>query len=209
MFLCQITWTFDKKKIMKENSIKLIEDLKSRVKKAKLQAQSFENLSIEQLNWKGSKSSWSILECLEHLNMYGDFYLKEIEDKMLSSQHNESVEIFKSGLFGNYFANALAAKNGAVQNKMKSPKDKVPDLSKLDKKTVRRFIQQQDRMLSLLDQGKKVNLMKIKTGLSITTLIKTRLGDTFRFVIYHIERHMVQANNALEAFQQLNKTESA
>ena len=87
---------------------------------------------------------------------------------------------------------------------MKSPKDKVPDLSKLYKKTVQRFIQQQDRMLSLLDQAKKVNLMKIKTNLSISPLIKTRLGDTFRFVIYHIERHMIQANNVATTIKALN-----
>ncbi len=186
---------------MKENAITLIDDLKNRVEHAKRQAQQFENAPIEQLNWKASKNSWSILECLEHLNMYGDFYLKEIEDKMLSGKDHSPVEIFKSGWFGNYFANALAPKEGAVTNKMKSPKDKVPDHSKLDKRTVGQFIKQQDRMLSLLDQAKKVNLMKIKTNLSISTLIKTRLGDTFRFVIYHIERHMIQANNVAKNYK--------
>lgn len=193
---------------MKENSEVLLADLKSRVAKAKQQAELFVNFEMEQLNWKASKSSWSILECLEHLNMYGDFYLKEIEDKMLSGKNHEPVEVFKSGWFGNYFANALAPKDNAVKNKMKSPKDKIPDISKLDKKTVQRFIQQQDRMLSLLDQAKKVNLMKIKTNLSISTLIKTRLGDTFRFVIYHIERHMIQANNVATTYNN-QRTESA
>ncbi len=194
---------------MKENSVKLIEDLKNRVANAKKEAQLFENENIAMLNWKPSKSSWSILECLEHLNMYGDFYLKEIEEKMLNGNDSKPVEIFKSGVFGNYFAKSLAPKDGAIKNKMKSPKDKVPDLSKLDKKTVQRFIQQQDRMLSLLDQAKKVNLMKIKTNLSISTLIKTRLGDTFRFAIYHIERHMIQANNVAATYQRENSTESA
>ena len=194
---------------MKENSLKLIEDLKSRVKNAKRQAQQFDDYTIDQLNWKASKASWSILECLEHLNMYGDFYLKEIEEKMLSTKYNEPVDIFKSGIFGNYFANSLAPKDGAITNKMKSPKDKVPDLSKLDKKTVNRFIQQQDRMLSLLDQAKKVNLIKIKTNLSLTPLIKTRLGDTLRFVIYHIERHMIQAENVAKNYPHTKKTESA
>jgi len=194
---------------MKENTEKLINDLKIRVEQVKQQAMILENENLKMLNWKPSKSSWSILECLEHLNLYGDFYLKEIEEKMLKGKTSEPVEVFKSGWFGNYFANALAPKQGAVTNKMKSPRDKVPDLSKLDKKTVGRFIKQQDHLLALLDQAKKVNLMKIKTSISISTFIKTRLGDTFRFLINHTDRHMIQTNKVVKDYRATNQSESA
>ena len=42
------------------------------------EAQYFKTLSLEKLNQKQDDSSWSVLECLEHLNLYGDFYLPEI-----------------------------------------------------------------------------------------------------------------------------------
>ncbi|MEO9077333.1 MAG: DinB family protein, partial [Gelidibacter sp.] len=32
------------------------------------------------------------------------------------------------------------------------------------------------------------------TAISISNLIKLKVGDTFRVVVYHNERHLVQAN---------------
>ena len=34
--------------------------------------------SIEQLNQREAEGKWSVLECMEHLNRYGDFYIPEI-----------------------------------------------------------------------------------------------------------------------------------
>ena len=76
---------------------------------------------------------------------------------------------------------------------MKSPKDKNPANSALTITTIDRFLKQQERLKALLMQAKQVNLTKTKTSISISNLVKLRLGDTFRFLIYHIERHVKQA----------------
>ena len=39
---------------------------------------------------------------------------------------------------------------------------------------------------------------KTKTAISISKLMKLRLGDTFRFVTAHNERHLLQAENVLK-----------
>jgi len=49
------------------------------------------------------------LECLEHLNVYDEFYLPEIE-KTINSAKNKSEFIFKSGILGNYFAESMIPK---------------------------------------------------------------------------------------------------
>ena len=82
-------------------------------------------------------------------------------------------------------------------NKMKTFKDKNPLGSKLDKSTIERFISQQEQVLNLLDKSRKIDLSKTKTAISISKLIKLRIGDTFRVVIYHNERHLVQAEKIL------------
>lgn len=46
--------------------------------------------------------------------------------------------------------------------------------------------------------AQQVSLNKTKTGISISTWIKLKLGDTFKVVIYHNKRHIVQALKALE-----------
>jgi hypothetical protein len=75
---------------------------------------------------------------------------------------------------------------------------KNPINSKLEKETVLLgFINQQEEMLALLDTAKNKDLTKIKTSITLP-LLKFRLGDTFRFVIYHNQRHIVQAQKVLK-----------
>lgn len=176
------------------NTTTLLNDLKKRTKTAIKDVQPLKNLSLEKLNWKSTPDSWSILECLEHLNLYGDFYLPEIEQRMLSSTL-KSDDIFKSGFMGNYFAKSMLPKEPL--NKMKTFKDKNPLNSDLDSTCIDRFLLQQEKMLELLDMAQDKNLNKINTAISISKWIKLKLGDTFRIVIYHNQRHLVQAQNVL------------
>jgi hypothetical protein len=38
------------------------------------------NQSLKDLNKKLDANSWSVLECISHLNIYGGFYFPEIEN---------------------------------------------------------------------------------------------------------------------------------
>lgn len=160
----------------------------------------FVPLTVEQLNKKPSAESWSILECLAHLNNYGDYYLVQIEDKMKASNHVKS-STFTSGWLGNYFANTMIVKEGKIK-KMSSPKEMNPAIgattSTLDKTVIREFLDQQKRLLKLLEAAQNSNLTKIKIPITLTTLLKIRLGDTFRFVIFHNERHVLQAGKVVK-----------
>ena len=177
-----------------ENKI-LIVDLLSRARASLEKVNKFEHLSLEQLRYKND-DQWSILECLEHLNLYGDFYLVEIEKQIMTNQ-NKKAKVFRSGLLGNYFANLMEVKQGKIR-KIKTPKDKNPKNLNLTVTTISRFIKQQEQLLFLLRKSKDLDLSKIKTSLSLTSLIKLRLGDTLRFYTYHIERHVLQAERVLD-----------
>lgn len=174
----------------------LIDDLKERTDRNILQAEKFSALSVEELNQRLEQESWSILECFEHLNLYGDFYMPEI-GKRISESNTIPKKQFKTGLLGNYFAKSMLPKEKL--NKMKTFRDKDPIGSKLDKKTIDRFLAQQEQTLELLEKARKVDLTKTKTSISISSFLKLRLGDTLRVVVYHNDRHLVQANNILEA----------
>ena len=80
---------------------------------------------------------------------------------------------------------------------MKTLKSTNPNGSKLDKGTIKKFINQQKRTLKLLDAARKVSLNKTKASISIAPILKLKLGDTFRVVIYHNERHIAQALRAV------------
>lgn len=150
--------------------------------------------SDTELNKRLTNESWSVLECLEHLNWYGNFYLPEIKNRIETSSTKTTAE-FKSGWLGNYFAQSMLPKDNL--NKMKAFKSMNPIHSSLSKNTVTVFIDQQKQLLDLLDSAKEIDLNKVKTSISITKLIKLKLGDTFRFLIYHNKRHLVQAKKVL------------
>lgn len=151
-------------------------------------------LAESDLQRKQDKESWSVLECIEHLNLYAVFYNKEIKARMKASKHS-NTDTFKSGFLGNKIASDLLPKEG--MKTMKTFKSKNPIYTKLKKEEVlENFIENQTELLLLLNTAKEKNLTKIKTSLTIP-LLKFRLGDTFRFVIYHNERHMVQAKKIL------------
>ena len=174
------------------SSDQLIKGLLVKIGEANEEAKGFKLLSAGQLNFKKNKDAWSILECVEHLNLYGDYYLEAIEKSMFSQKNNSNSSIFKSGIIGNYFANLMLVKDGKIK-KMKSPKDKNPVNSHLTVSTIDRFLKQQEKLTSLLQEATMIDLTKTKTSISISRHIKLRLGDTFRFFIYHIERHILQA----------------
>lgn len=171
-------------------SEKLIQDLIESTQININQAQKLHTLSIENLNWRAEKDSWSILECFEHLNLYGDFYIPEIKSRIENSK-TVPEKNFKSGILGNYFAKSMLPKEKL--NKMKTFKDKNPIDSTLYKTNIDRFISQQEEILNLLDQSRKIDLNKTKTSISISKLIKLKIGDTFRVVVYHNKRHIMQA----------------
>ena len=85
--------------------------------------------------------------------------------------------------------------------KMKSPKDKNPSASKLGPTTIQRFLKQQELLKKLLQQAETKDLTKSKTPISISKWIKLRLGDTLRFVVYHNQRHIAQANKIVVALK--------
>ncbi|MGL6127923.1 DinB family protein [Chryseobacterium artocarpi] len=177
---------------MKISTISLLNELKDKTGNHLQYAETLLLKPENELNFRISTDSWSVLECLEHLNRYGDFYIPEVTQRISSSKTSFKPE-FNPGVLGNYFAKSMLPKEKL--NKMKTLKTMNPIHSQLNKEVVEKFILQQKQWLELLEKGREIDLGKTKTSISISKLITLKLGDIFRFVIYHNERHIVQAKN--------------
>lgn len=178
----------------------LLQDLLSKTQELiDIAEKNFSKLSAAQLNTKPAPESWSIAECLEHLNLYAEYYHLTIEQMMNASSHQSTLQ-FKSGIIGNYFSNLMEVKNGKVQ-KMSSPKDKNPANSNIPDGIVDRFITQQKQLIGLIKKAKNANLAKVRIPVTIAPWLKIKLGDTFRFCVNHNERHVVQAMRVTKTFE--------
>lgn len=160
-------------------------------------ANSFKTNNPKTLNWRQSEKSWSILECLEHLNRYGVFYLPELNRCIAKARYKKPRLFYKTGVLGGYFARMMKAES---QSKIKSLKSYNPIGSQLDQGVLDVFITQQETLLLILDQAQQVDLIKNKTATSLSRLIRLQLGDTLSFLIYHNERHIKQASNVLKQY---------
>ncbi|MEZ5055321.1 MAG: DinB family protein [Chitinophagales bacterium] len=162
------------------------------------QVEKLKTLDMPTLNWKENETSWSILECLEHLNLYGEFYLSKMEERIKKSTSQPESE-FKSGWLGNYFAESMLPKEKL--NKMKTFQDKNPLNANLSRAVIDTFLEQQIKLLEILNASRNVSLNKVKIPTSISRFITIKLGDTLQFYINHILRHLKQIESIQTAMK--------
>jgi hypothetical protein len=162
--------------------------------------QNFRNLSKEKLLQKPSPEKWSVGECLQHLVKYGEFYLTAMETELAKEKNSKPSVIFKTGYFGNKFAEMLRYKEQGMKS-MKAPKIESLYFTTVQENIVDIFLAQQNKHLVLLEKTKQLNLAKVKVPIALTRLIKTKIGDTLRFSIYHNQRHFIQAKRILESLK--------
>lgn len=158
------------------------------------QTQKLIDLPEEVLKWRAAINSWSVLECIEHLNLYGKHYLPIIK-KHIAESNTQPEATLKSGWLGRYFAQSMLPGNN--KKSMRTFKSKNPLNIPLNKTTLHHFMDQQKEMLDLLEASKQVSLNKVKIPTSISMLIRLKLGDTFQFLINHQLRHFDQLEKAL------------
>ena len=177
------------------NSGELLSKLEVKVEKHIAEAAViFQNMSEAELNRQPPNGGWSIAQCLEHLNTYGDYYFPRMEKALSEFDGKPSVN-FSSSWLGNYFTKMMDPETG--KTKMKAFKSHVPASALNGHAVIARFIKQQETLIHLLQLANQKDINKIKIPISLTRLIRMKLGDTFRFIIAHNERHIEQAKRLL------------
>lgn len=160
----------------------------------------FRQLSASDLNRQPTPERWSIAQCLEHLNSYGHYYIPMLESAILNGEENgfSPSPTFKSGWLGNYFATSMRPKaDGSIGLKSKAVKAHTPASMLNAPAVLTLFLEEQEAILALLERAKQVNISKIRVPISIAKFIRLSVGDTFRFLIAHQQRHVLQARRVV------------
>jgi hypothetical protein len=163
--------------------------------------QRFSNLSEQQKRWKKDTNSWSILEVFAHLNAYASYYHPVFLNRIETTRFRDPKDNFISSPLGKSAWKSVKLGNARnVKRRMKSPKSFNPtfETDLIQGTDIETFEKDQLHLLTILTKAEEVNLRKVKVPLSISKIIRLRLGDALQFVIYHNERHMQQALNIIE-----------
>lgn len=157
-------------------------------------------LSANQLNWQKSTDSWSVKQTLIHLNEYARFYHTEFVKRIEQTRFKEPIPQFVSSPLGKSAWKSMKLGNANnVKRRFHSPKQYNPLVNNQlnEDDTVVNFLKNQLELVHILDSAKQVNLRKVKIPISISKIIRLRLGDALQFVIYHNERHIQQIKNTI------------
>ncbi len=154
-----------------------------------------QHFSEEQINWRPSSNEWSIAHVFAHLNKYANYHHPAVTKKSETTKFRTPTENFISSPLGR--ASWKSMKLGRAKNikrKFKAPPgyNPVNNPELVDGNEVENFIKQQTELLSILDAAKSINIRKAKVSISLSRIIKFRMGDAFMFVVNHDERHIEQ-----------------
>jgi hypothetical protein len=151
------------------------------------------------LAYPPEEGKWSAAQALEHLNMYSRYYLPAIEKSMVHIP-KEVNAWFVPGFFGEYFTKMMMPRNVfEIKNRMKTMKAFRPDRGGNVEAVFKEFFEHQKKLLQLLEIARKRNMEQVRVPTSISKFIRLKLGDMFRFLVAHEQRHMIQARNAIRA----------
>ncbi|WP_165871540.1 DinB family protein [Flaviaesturariibacter flavus] len=178
----------------------LLQQLRTDVERIRAAAQFFKDADKHKMAYTpNAAQQWSVVQILEHLNAYGRFYLPAIEKAMTERPTSKSAW-FSSGFWGDYFTKSMKPVNVyEVKNKMKAMKTYTFPNSLNVETVLNEFAQQQDELLRLIDLSQHVNMEEVRVPITISKLIKLKLGDALRFLVAHEQRHMLQARNMLKS----------
>src|SRR5690554_3638770 len=158
------------------------------------------HLGKNQITWRPTEESWSIQEILSHLNSFSAYYHQVFIEKIRKTKYKNAKEYFVSSPLGkSAWKSMKLGRLNNVKRKFRAPKNFNPTFNTdlISDKATTLFLEHQQTLIDILDEAKHVNLKKVKIPISISKIVRLRLGDALMFVIYHNERHIQQIKNIL------------
>lgn len=155
-------------------------------------------LSANQLEWRPNQGVWNVQEVLSHLNSYANYYHPAFLKRIENTRFNSSKEAFISSPLGRSAWKSMKLGNAKnIKRKFKAPKGHNPSLdnTKFTGEELNHFMKHQNDLIDIFEKAKDVNLRRVKVAISISKIVRLRLGDALLFVVYHNQRHVQQIAN--------------
>jgi hypothetical protein len=167
----------------------------------------FSSQSDAQFRWKPSPDRWSMLECLQHLNLAERYYIRTLQHKVDALgliQTSPADQTLESDWIGKIM---LYIVDPGTTMKFPAPgiiRPRRPEeLSPAE--VLSQFIELQSTLHDVLDKAVYLDWNKEKVSTLFGNWLKLRLGDTFLMLVAHSERHMNQAMRVRDEMSSLTQ----
>ncbi|MEM9382452.1 MAG: DinB family protein, partial [Planctomycetota bacterium] len=174
------------------------------------------------LSARPAPRKWSAIDCLEHCRRANAMYLGHMDRAIAAAEGRgrRPVETFHPGLVGERMRRTLepgspagdpSPSSGPADARAANAKrriglrmktfggyDPVKDATPPDpREALRRFDEQLGRMKDMAERMERVDL-HTRTNTLVGPLLRLRIGDVARYLVAHTDRHLVQADRAIE-----------
>lgn len=148
------------------------------------------SLTAAQLNWRADPASWSIGQCLDHLRITNDVYVKAMSPALTGSPSGPVDEI-RPGWFGRYFLRTV------IEPSPKSIKGKAPakivPVTTVESTVLDQFLASNDIARRFIEKAAAYDVNRVRFPNPFVSLIRFTIGTGLVILTRHEDRHLLQA----------------
>ncbi|MDP9112812.1 MAG: DinB family protein [Acidobacteriota bacterium] len=154
-------------------------------------------LSHSQFNWRPGAASWSIGQCVSHLNLVNG---QDLAPLRAAIERGKSRQLLGDGPFTYGFLSRkfVAGMEPPVKRKFKAPRTYLPPQDCDPQTTLAEFRRLSKELRTLAQSASGLHLARVKTALPalpplLRTFVKMPLGARLEAITAHDRRHLWQA----------------
>ena len=184
---------------MKRTKTEVITQICREVNQDDQQVKDFQQLSEDVLRYRSNPNQWSVLDCLEHINMFYADYFSRMEPAIRRASPSDCT-VYTPGFIAQKMVDGLRPQRNRRRMKIKTFARMTPATD--DKSSTLIFsayFQYHAQLKQLLEQSKALNWNRVKVASAIGSILRFKLGDCFQLLTAHTERHLLQCQEVLSA----------
>ena len=153
-----------------------------------------DGLSEAQLLWRPSPTSWSIAECLQHLNATLTAYRSPMRVTFERERQNAPLApgVFRVGFIASKFAAFL---DPPYRIRAKATAALSPPAALEPQPVLDEFARSHEEMLDFALEASRVDMSSIRFAWPIASILKLSLTEAFLIMLAHDRRHLWQGEN--------------
>lgn len=159
-------------------------------------------LSDEQFSWQPEAGSWSVAQCIDHLNSTAREYLPALDEGIADG--------IRRGLYGagpyayNWIGRLMVwVTHPDTRIRAKAPTVFLPPAGRPRHDVMAAFRAYQVQYIDRLRQANGLDLARARVSSPVSRWIRMPLGSGFSVILGHERRHLQQARRVIQQFNRL------
>ena len=154
-------------------------------------------LSDAQFAWQPAPDSWSVAQCIDHLNTTAREYLPMMDEGIADAIRRG---LYKPGPYAYNWIGRLMVWmfDPKVRVRAKAPQAFQPPVGRPRHDVMAAFRAYQVQYIDRLRQANGLDLARARVTSPVTRMIRMPLGSAFALTVAHERRHLQQARRVIE-----------